>query len=307
MAEEKRDSFWDNNNDDFWNKPVVSEDWLKSDSDSFWSKEEPRIKEAEEDTADKPADKPDIPCNNIQNRVQDLYEADVNFNSAYAEVLQLHEKKSEPKKKNVYVRIWLSAIGITTLIIILFVLAAKWHTYSAMKAASKFHGVECLADNKIILSKNEVMLLEDFAYTVVPELEDEFSQEDEKVVAVYAILGSERFEKKLNAIRPYISYETQTGTVYKAMCNSWKASEYGLEEYGFTEEHFLYSYTGKGYDSAGFYFFVVPKDLKEVKFYVETYSDNKHCRIVENIYVKELKIIDDFELELLHLNRKVVQ
>ena len=36
MTEDKKDSFWDSKNDDFWSKPVISDDWLKTGDDSFW-------------------------------------------------------------------------------------------------------------------------------------------------------------------------------------------------------------------------------------------------------------------------------
>lgn len=49
MSENKDSDFWNHSNDDFWNKPVVSDDWLADDNTGIWNTET-EIKQEQENT-----------------------------------------------------------------------------------------------------------------------------------------------------------------------------------------------------------------------------------------------------------------
>lgn len=349
MAEEKKDSFWDSKNDDFWSKPVISDDWLKSDSDSFWNKSTGEA-EAWKSSADESL-QPEEQRNNtsqwqshrnvksmqdnpyIQHytpeQVQDILEGkkprrvtNVSNEEPVQKRIKAEKrlktyknsqggKTAKPAKKHIHTKICLCAIGLTVLIVCACVAAAKWQTKTAMAEASVFHGVEEKAGNRIGLTDNSIMILEDTVYTVVEDVDDEFFHEKVKIIAVYAELDcksdSSNFDIfKNSTLSPYIGYDTERGKEYRTVCNSWDAEEYGLEDVGFSEDYFVYSYVNKGYDSVGYYFFTVPVDVEEIEFYAETYSYKKGVRLVETTYVKNMDIEDNPDLEEL-LSRKVVR
>lgn len=350
MTEDKKDSFWDSKNDDFWSKPVISEDWLKSDTDSFWKNHITEENISVSNAADQNAQV------NVQNKdnagwqshrdvkgldenpyiqhytpeqVQDILEGKKPRkvkNCPYetpAKSKNKIEKRTKPVKKNesdkvakvgkkhIHTKICLCAIGFTVLIVCACVAAAKWQTKVAVQEASVFHGVEEKAGNRIRLTDNSTMILEDTVYTVVKDVDDKFFHEKVKIVGVYAELdcvsdSSDYDVFKNSTLNPYIGYDTERGKEYRTVCNSWDAEEYGLENVGFSEEYFVYSYVNKGYDSVGYYFFTVPMDVEEIDFYVETYSYKKGARLVESIYSKNMNVEENPDLEEL-LSRKVVR
>lgn len=320
MAEDKRDSFWESKDDDFWSKPVVSDDWLKSDTDSFWN--------SSVDNTESVSNDPYIP-NYTPEQVQDILEGKKprkvkNYGNdapvqgkIKTEKIQKRVEKSKKNeavkngRKHIHTKICLCAIGITVLIVCACVAAAKWQTKAAVIEASVFCGVEEKAGNRIKLSDNSTMILEDTVYTVTKDVDDKFFHEEVKIIGVYAELDcvsdSSNYDVfKNSTLIPYIGYETERGKEYKTVCNSWDAEEYGLEDVGFSEDYFVYSYVNKGYDSVGYYFFTVPKDVEEIDFYVETYSYKKGARLVETTYVKSMDIEENPDLEEL-LSRKVVR
>lgn len=331
MAEDKKDSFWDNKNDDFWSKPVVSDDWLKSNNDSFWNSDTVEEKPDISGSANGNIQTQDRSGQTVQwqkqrdvkrvednpyvqhvtpEQVQDILEGRKPGKNARTKSFQ---KQSEAKtgKKHIHTKICLCAIALTVLAVFALVGASRWKMNSAIRTVSVFRGTEEKAGNSIKLTEADVMLLEDLAYTVVSETEDEFVHDKVKVIAVYA--GIDRDEDvhikastEILPLNPYIGYDTEQGREYRSAGNSWEIETYGIESAGFTKKHFIYSYVYKGYDSVGFYFFTVPVDVTEIDFYVETYSDDNIFRIVDKTYVKNMQIEDQPDLEEL-LSRKVVQ
>lgn len=283
MAEDKKDSFWDRKDDDFWSKPVVSDDWLKAEDDSFWKSSFGADKGTENIPKEK---KPEM--------------------LVCEQMAVTEETKSVPKKKHVHTKICLIAIGITVFVVFSFVVSAKWNVHEAKRIASKFTGTEQAAGNEILLAGNDVMHLEEVAYTIVPQLSDELWADSVKLLAVYVQLDSSHFKDLRNDdLKPYVGYDTAYGREYKAVYNSWDVDEELLGTYGFTLRHIIYSAVGKGYDSAGYYFFTVPLDVSEIDFYVETYSYQKNCKTVEKTYIKHMQIEEQPDLEEL-ISRKVV-
>ncbi len=336
MAEEKKDSFWDNKNDDFWNKPVVSEDWLKSDNDSFWKSSHVEEHATVDDIQgqylwqsintnqwQRHRDVKGIQDNPYvqymtPEQVQDILEGKKPRKSKPAKSIQKQTKvksgeKSGEKsgKKHIHTMICLCAMGIAVLSVVVSVISARQDEKSAIGTASKFHGTEEMAGSSIRLSECDVMSLEDKAYTVLSNIEDECYRDKLKVIAVYADIDYDAdtytyFSINNCALLPYIGYDTAYGREYREKGESWEIEEYGIESVGFTEAHYIYSYTMKGYASSGYYFFAVPMDVKEIDLYVETYSYEKNCRIVDKIYVKHMQIEEQPDLEELR-SRKVVQ
>lgn len=315
MAEEKKDSFWDSKNDDFWNRPVISDDWLKSDSDSFWNKSTGEA-EAWKSSADESL-QPEEQRNNTSQwqshrNVKSMQDNPYIQHYTPEQIQDILEgKTAKSAKKHIHTKICLCAIGVTVLIVCACAAAAKWRTDTAIKTASEFHGAEEKAGNRIRLTQNDTMILEDTVYTVVTDVDDKFFHEKVKIIAVYAELDckSDSYDfnsDKNSTLSPYIGYDTERGKEYRTVCNSWDAEEYGLEDVGFSEDYFVYSYVNKGYDSVGYYFFTVPVDVEEIEFYAETYSYKKGVRLVETTYVKNMDIEDNPDLEEL-LSRKVVR
>lgn len=319
MAEDKKDSFWDSNNDDFWSKPVVSDDWLKSDNDSFWETDI-KVDESTSERSDYTNDvlheeKVAEEVHYTPQQVQDLLEGKkvkkpvkkVTKSKKLQTVEYNGQKTKTSKKKHIHTKICLVAIGVAILAGVLAVVVSRKNIASAMQDAGCFKGVEQYAENEIILNEHDVLLLDDTAYTIVPEIDNPSFYERVKIVVIYAELFSDYYENSAyDSLKPYVGYETENGREYKTACDSWNTSEYSLENTGFTEKHFLYSSTGKGYDSSGYYYYVVPVDVSEMKIYVETYSYKPHHKTVETIYVKDIQIEDAPDFEDL-LSRKVVQ
>ncbi len=307
-------NFWEDKDDDFWSKPVMSDDWLKED-------DHPKPENPYGDPSpfgQNPYD------NEEKNRWDDPFaelrepqpEYGIPNQPVYTQNTQKHRQSrrggreaSAPKKNHhVHTIICLIFIGIAVLSVSVSVVAAKVWKGEAVRLNADLAYEEISVAESFSVYDNNRVILEDHAYAVTDRAEDLISlggAEDEKLIAVYVQVESDEYVQDQYALRHmFIGYDIDGQRQYRK-CFQDSVVLMAVSRLGFVREDLLESFgLGNGSNDCGFFFFRVPAEAREITFYAEERTEEKGISIVKRRYEKSMEIWDMTDQDISELISK---
>ena len=292
MSADNEKDFWSSSNDDFWSKPVVSDDWLKNDSSGdLWGNSESTQEKneqkfdtvnpysREEEITNPYSEKTDSYVeesnpfeegNPYMQEAPDPFEAENPYiqktyqtaEQVYAQMTgekpaKKKEKNPSKKKAHVHTFICLFFLAITVASIVAAIVGVSAKTKAAVKQINNVNYTEEEVGDTFSYYDNNQVVLEDVAYTIVSQESFTGFPENQKLIALYVEVYSEDYEYENNAFRNCcIGYELEGATVYKTPAREDMVTPF-IMAFGFQTEQILSVYgIGNGSDKAGYYFFL---------------------------------------------------
>ena len=321
MDENKEKDFWNSSNDDFWKKPVITDDWLKGETapkkdseireNSTGNKDSDIRGEGNPYTQDNPYAQKDIQIQNnsySQETIKDqcvnpygqtdctedkntVYEDTVYIDTVNEDAVkpQLADKKK--KRGHVHTIICLFFIGLAILAAVMSGVGASLVKKQAVKKAMQLSFKEEEAEGRFVFNENNEVMLDEEAYTVVSK--DNFTglPEGQKLIAVYAEVYSQDYISDSYALHDsYIGYEWKGKEIYKIPVEKNKVTPY-VGSFGFNDRNIFDRYgQGNGYDSYGCFFFFVPEETEEITFYTEYRVTEGKIRVPHTVFYREMTV-----------------
>jgi hypothetical protein len=316
----KKDDFWNSSSDDdFWSKPV-SEDWLKDDDNSQQRKETESRTEAEQKTEAENRPEPERkPEEKLQKETAYTTEPQKNqafrkenpYIASHVHQEDFYEEKAEPKQKkrlHVHTIICLCALGFALCSIFFSLFLMKIAKDRAYQKAIDFACEEVEAPDELPFHENNIIYLEDTAYTISNSEDFKGFPEDEKVIGIYFQVKSDTYIRNSYALKDvYIGYEEDGNRIYKKPLQSSVVGAY-VRGYGFTDKYFLNFYgCGNGSDDSGFFFFIVPADTEEISLYIEDRNEAEDISVIEKVYRRDMQVLPKDEALTEALTEREVQ
>lgn len=310
MGEGKENDFWESSNDDFWSKPVVSEDWLKTDTgagggEDFFQEKEPeqvteQKKEQKKEQQQEPEQSPAAQAV-FENPYANPYWSPISSGkevSGKPSEQQEKPKRKETKRKEtkrvpVHTIICLVFIALAICSVASAVIAAKQVKARSIKEAKELSYRETRVDSVFEQYGNNRVFLGEDAVTVWEDFSMGGSKEGNMLVAVYVeVESSEYVDGDSFALHDiYIGYDKDGGREYRIPARSEAVYPY-VSSLGFSRESLLGAYgCGNGSDTAGYFFFMVPEGTKEITFYSEEREQRKNNSFLKEVFYKEMKVL----------------
>lgn len=274
MSENKDNDFWKDKNDDFWKKPIMSEDWIKEEAPKKESDSH-----VEQNTS------------YVQNPyVNSHYHNDWNPENMYGD----YAIDKPVRKKHVHTVICLVFIALAFTAMTGAVIGIRMVKRNAVKMASQISWQEEEVTDRFAFNDNNVVILEDKAYTLASD--DSFTGfvEGQKLVAIYVEVKSDKYIEGSYILRDvYLGYEQEETAYYKRALADQSVYPY-IADLHFRQEQLLNSYgAGNGMDSAGYYFFLVPKEIETVTLYMEKRNYKEVVPVIETVFYKTYEVIQE--------------
>jgi len=267
MDDNNRDSFWEKSNDDFWNQPVVDDNWLKN-SDSNIKDENPYIKKETN-----------------QSTGNDLYEQ----NTYYLNETTYTKNK---KQKHVHTIICLcfiamAVLSIVSAICIYFVtkdkIIAKTKDVTFPKTICEsrcfiydpYNSVE-IQDAVKILSKEN--------FTGFPE--------DQMLISIPISITSEKYVAGAEIMKDlYIGYRLDGHEYFQVLPRESTVYPY-VSVLGYRKEEILENYgLGNGINDEGYLFFFVPEEVDNITLYMPKTKSESTIRMITEVLCLDIPII----------------
>ena len=281
MAENNNDKFWETN-DDFWSKPVASDDWLKSDTNS-WLNESPDEHTYEETTGikEKESENPYMYRETIHNWDETLQQK-----QPVRETVLNGQVLEKPKKKvHVHTIICLIFITIAILSVIGAFVRYSMAKKSAIKTANQVNYTETEVDYTFTFDENNKVKFAKEAVSYVSEENFTGFPKDMKMIGIYLEVESFQYISGANVLQDiYLGYELDGRDYYQKIPRQDVIYPYASSR-GFQREEILGSYgLGNGIDDKGYLFFFVPKQVQEVTLYMPKTVKENYIDVIETVF-----------------------
>lgn len=200
----------------------------------------------------------------------------------------------EPREKKVPVRVIICVVSLLAAVISvassLYLMERAWQR-TVEQAMIAEYPEEKVGDS-FTWGDNNRVFLEEKAYTVTTGVGNPDFPLEQKLIAVYVAVESDRYVEGGRALaNVYAGYETQMGEAYTVPQTKRKSYEY-LESFGFEDKHYLGTYgIGNGLDDEGFYFFFVPENAERITFYMEQREKGEKYGALEKVYYREMTVL----------------
>lgn len=288
MSENNNDKFWETN-DDFWSKPVASDDWLKSDTNSYEKKGEDITNKNED------VDLWEEPVNPYLNR-------DTHFNTYETKQVQqpvsatiLNGQVLEKPKKKIHIHtiICLSFIAIAILSIVGSFVKYSLAKKTAIHTVNQVSYTETEVDNTFSYDSNNEIFLAGEAVSYVSEENFTGFPKNMKLIGIYIEVDSTEYIYGANILQDiYLGYVLDDKHYYQKMPRQDVIYPYASSK-GFHREEILGSYgLGNGIDDEGYLFFFVPSQIQEVTLYMPKTVKENYIDVIETVYYVSFPITE---------------
>ena len=274
MSENNNDKFW-KTNDDFWSKPVASDDWLKSDTNSYEKKEEPVNPYLNRDTH----------FNTYETK---QVQQPVNATILNGQVLE------KPKKKiHIHTIICLSFITIAILSIVGAFAKYSLAKKTAIHTVNQVSYTETEVDNTFSYDSNNEISLAGEAVSYVSEENFTGFPKNMKLIGIYMEVDSTEYIYGANILQDiYLGYVLDNKPYYQKIPRQDVIYPYASSK-GFQREEILGSYgLGNGIDDEGYLFFFVPSQIQEVTLYMPKTVKENYIDVIETVYYVSFPITE---------------
>lgn len=288
MSENNNDKFWETN-DDFWSKPVASDDWLKSDTNSYEKKGEDITNKNED------VDLWEEPVNPYLNR-------DTHFNTYETKQVQqpvnatiLNGQILEKPKKKIHIHtiICLSFITIAILSIVGSFVKYSLAKKTAIHTVNQVSYTETEVDNTFSYDSNNEIFLAGEAVSYVSEENFTGFPKNMKLIGIYIEVDSTEYIYGANILQDiYLGYVLDDKLYYQKIPRQDVIYPYASSK-GFQREEILGSYgLGNGIDDEGYLFFFVPSQIQEVTLYMPKTVKENYIDVIETVYYVSFPITE---------------
>ncbi|MGN0377736.1 MAG: hypothetical protein ACI4ED_08875 [Suilimivivens sp.] len=282
MSENKDDNFWKSSlDDDFWKDEKPSEN-------PYWQekREEPKIQytSSEEFKNENPYVKSHV--HQDSDWVMEQYKKEKT----------IAVPGNEKKRIHVHTIICLIAILIAVLSIVTAFVLTKKANADALSVAMDLSYEEEEVSGIFQYNENNKVILEDEAYTIVSANSFRGFPKELKLIAIYAEVESDEYIKYSYALTDtYIGFEENGKEAYKKPAGNDLIYSY-VHGYGFDDDQILENYNiGNGSNRAGYFFFIVPEDVKTITFYMEKKETIDEIPVIDTLYKKEMAVLPEDE------------
>lgn len=293
MGNDQKDDFW-NSDDDFWKKDItadysgLSKEFIRNEKlreNPYWEKETVKSENPYHEHQD-------------SGWVMEQHKAEIPVVS--------QEKKK--KKVHVHTIICLTAIIVAVFCAACAVIFSKMTVKSSMDTAMLLSYQETEVTDSFQFNENNRIYLENEAYTIVTEESFKGFPKGLKLIAVYVGVESDEYIRDGYALRDaYIGFEENGKEAYKKPARSDTVSPY-VYGYGFNDRQLLSGYgIGNGSDRAGYFFFIVPKDVEAITLYMEKKKTENRIPVIDTLFIKEMTVMDENEELTRQLAEREVQ
>ena len=281
MTENNKDSFWETK-DDFWNSPVASDDWLKSDTTYITDTKE--IKDKEE----KAYENPYMYRETVHN-YDEMYQQE----PIRATVLNGQEVEKPKKKIHVHTIICLSLIVIAVLFVVGSFFKYSMAKKSAVKTSTQVDYTETEVNYSFSFDDNNALTFAGEAVSYVSEENFTGFPKDMKMIGIYLEVESDEYISGANVLRDiYLGYQSEGRDYYQKLPRQDTIYPYASSK-GFQRDEILGNYgLGNGFDEKGYLFFFVPEDVYEVTLYMPKTVNENFIDVIETVFYVSFPVIE---------------
>lgn len=272
---ENENSFWEDKQDDFWNRPVLDESWRKEDRNSYAPKKtmgqekEPRqafsyFGEAEP----------------------------VRRENTFRDFQAPEEKTGIGKYLHLLVCLVFILGAAASLAGTVFLVGMqKKEAVGEHRESSYEESAEADQLGYIACYDNGVVFLEDVAYTVYDTGTYPINP-SKKLIAIFVEAFSERYEMgHYSMAQCYVGYDTPYGRSYAGTANQDQLIPY-VVAHGYSPEQMLSAYgIANGANETGCYFFYVPQEVTDLTLYCEQREKEKGVTRIQKVYTKSYQVL----------------
>lgn len=295
MADKKENDFWGNSEDDFWNKPVITGDWLNSTS-------------GQEDKTTAPNPYADTNTDPYWNTYQEEAGYGIPNQPAYTyqqgekaiKSVRVQTQNGNPEKKKnfpVFLVLNLFFFFFTALVVSVCILVSGSFQTNAQYRNRQFdYETVQVEGNSFPVYSNNVVTLAHEAGIVFSQDSDKHMlgmPAGEMMIAIPVQVESDEYQYGQYALRDmFIGYQQEEGMTFRR-CIRDEVVFSVLAVMGFDQGEIISSYgVGNGSDEGGFVFFFVPEGTREITFYAEERKTEQGISVLTRRYEKELSIYD---------------
>ncbi len=301
MDENKRDDFWSTKDDSFWKEPVIDDEWLNDEKDL--DNEQATMNNPYASSSWEYAESMQQSQPGWSEKTQQTFEAGQYGTPYYQTSAQVYEQITEitvDKKKSSHAHLIIRLCFFLAAVVSVIFSAASVSMNEKM-AVRTLQNTSCEVvevEEGFAFGDNEFVSIDDVAYTIASEESFQGFPKDRKLIAVYADIESDTYIRERAMIRePYIGYEYYGKTVYKRASYVEHILPY-LQTGKLQKEDILSIYgVGNGISSAGYYVFIVPKEVENVALHIEQNTEKSGIVVTQKIYRKEINVLDESAAE----------
>ncbi|MCM1126520.1 MAG: hypothetical protein NC429_08600 [Lachnospiraceae bacterium] len=318
MADKKTNDFWGNNDDDFWNKPVITGDWLNSgtprtenpepqnpygNTENYYAdgNKEPYGTENPEQTGNQGEPVygiPNQPAN--QSTYQSSYQSAYNYQEQKNKPGRRIKEKDVGEKKAfpIFTVINLSFLALALIVVFVCILGAgKFRDRADRRNRTlDYERVVAEGDSFPVYDNNTVILAWDAQVIFGGDTEKQLlgMPEGEMLIALPVQVESDKYISSQYALRDmFIGCDIEGQRVFRR-CVRDETILAALGVMGFRQEEMSSSYgIGNGNDESVFFFFFVPEGTREITFYAEERRTEQKISMLTRRYEKNLVISDN--------------
>lgn len=282
------DNFWEDKKDDFWNKSVISDDWLKEETAFFGT--EPEYREEQKEITE--------PAENME-QTESVFER--SFDKNLNPFIESHKHDDwvinteiPKKKKHIHTIICLASVLVAVLFIASCFLKFEKDKKNAFAINRKLVYDEIkVGDDPFYVYENNRVMLENRAYTIIDADTVPDFPEGEKLIAIYVQVNSDEYKLGKDALDgSYIGYQTPEGEEFKLGLYGDTILPY-ITDLGFSDSDILSIFgIGNGLDQSGYYFYFVPEGVEQITFYAQEKKKFSWVNVVSCMYEKEMTVLE---------------
>lgn len=299
MADKKGNDFWGKSDDDFWNKPVITGNWLNNKN------EQDENAESQSSNADMGnpymdnASYQEEPIYGIPNQPAYTYQRNENYEEQ-RKGQTIAQSPGNKKKFPIFLMINLFLISITLIVVCVCILTASTYQNNAKYRNRKldYESVVVKENSFPMYDNNMVTLAYEACVFFSPDTDKQLlgMPEGEMLIAVPVQVKSEKYKSGQYALEDmYIGCEVGEQMVFRR-CIRDEVVLSVLIQMGFKQEEMLSDYgIGNGMDRNGFFFFFVPENTESASFYAEERKTEHRVSILTRRYEKEFVISDNVD------------
>lgn len=296
MADKKANDFWGKSDDDFWNKPVITGDWLNNKNEQAENKESQSFNADMENPYTDTASYQEEPTYGIPNQPAYTYQRNENYKEQRKD-RTIAQSQGNKKKFPIFLMINLFFLALSIIVVSASILAAGHFQNNADFRNRKldYERIVMDEDSFPVYDNNMVTLAWDACIVFSQDTDKQLLgiPEGEMLIAVPVQVESKEYKSGQYALRDmFISCDLGEQRGFRR-CVRDETILSTLAIIGFKRDEMCPSYgLGNGSDECGFFFFFVPEKTREITFYAEERKTEQKISVLTRRYEKNLKISD---------------
>lgn len=301
MADKQGNDFWGKSDDDFWNKPVITGNWLNNKNEQVENTESQSSNVDMGNPYMDTASYQEEPIYGIPNQPTYTYQRNENYGEQ-RKGQTIAQSPGNKKRFPIFLMINLFFVALSIILVSASILAVGHFRSNADYRNRK------LDYERIVMEEDSFQIYDNNIVTLAWDACIVFSQDTDKqllgipegemLIAVPVQVESEEYKTGQYALRDmFIGCDLEEQRVFRR-CVRDETIFATLAMMGFKRDEMCSSYgLGNGSDECGFFFFFVPEKTREITFYAEERKTEQKISVLIRRYEKNLVISDLMDRE----------